>query len=146
MQINSSNRRYELAGAVKQLSDAAVAAEGGGVILSVFAGSPAAGVEALRAWVSALDLPAFNLEGLDPDGVSFSRTGENGESVPLDMDGFGATLLMYHSKQNGLTTLMSYGGAMAARGEYQGERSARLGRDRLGSALPLGQKAPMSCP
>ena len=110
LRIGASTRSKELIDASKSLSKAAVATDGGGVILSVFAGSPVSGVEALRSWVDALDLPPLSLDGLADDGVTFSRKDENGDNVPLDMDGFGATLLMYHSKNKGQTTLMSYGG------------------------------------
>jgi hypothetical protein len=94
--------RPPLADAVRRLRDAAVQADGR-IMLGFCADDAAAGIAALKAWVTALELPRGVLHGMDRDGV------------PIDMSTFGSVYIKYNSHSTasdapGTAVLSGYAG------------------------------------
>ena len=108
---------------------AAAAPADGRIMLGFCADDAAAGVAALKAWVTALGLPKGTLHGMDRDGV------------PLDMTTFGAVYIKYSSQSlspgdpPGTAILSGYGGDF--RGVYFNPQLPD-GAFRQYAVLPLG--------
>jgi len=77
--------RTKLADAVRRVCDAAVKANGR-IMLGFCADDAGEGKAALKAWVTALDLPHSVLHGMDRDGV------------PMNMSTFGSVYIKYNSQ------------------------------------------------
>lgn len=94
--------RPPLSDAVRRMTDAAIQADGR-IMLGFCADDAAAGIAALKAWVTALELPRGVLHGMDRDGV------------PIDMSTFGSVYIKYNSQSTasdapGTAVLSGYAG------------------------------------
>ena len=115
-----------LRGAVRALREAASKCDGR-VMLGICAEDAFAGVAALKAWVTNLELQRGVLHGMDKDGE------------PLDMSTFGSVYIKYNSQPTerdagGTATLSGYGGDF--RGVYL-NIDLRDGEFRQYAVLPL---------
>ena len=102
--------RPPLAEAVETMAKAALShPDEGRLMLGICASDAAEGVQTLKAWVTALDLPKGPLHGMDKDGE------------PLDMSTFGSVYLKYNSRPGsddpaGTALLSGYNGDCAPPG------------------------------
>ena len=96
-----------LAEAVGTMAKAALSQpDEGRLMLGICASDATEGVQTLKAWVTALDLPKGPLHGMDKDGE------------PLDMSTFGSVYIKYNSRPNsddppGTSLLSGYNGDCA---------------------------------